>query len=137
MNYFIIKSVKNSGKMFTSNLGTPAVDRRQKRMKSAENQLTNMLLLVTTLFLILLLPTYIRYVYSAFVVSDTPSKLATRIFVSELSFKLFVTNSGINFYLYCISGQKFRTDLKEILCCIRKSSPMELNVDRKTSAIQS
>ena len=97
------------------------METRQKTMKSAENQLTTMLLLVTTLFLTLLLPTYVRFIYTAFVSSDTPSKYADSLLISEVSYKLYVTNSGINFFLYCVSGQKFRNDLKEIFCCIRRA----------------
>ena len=39
---------------------------RQKTMTSVKNQLTLMLLSVTMLFLILLCPTYIRFIYLAF-----------------------------------------------------------------------
>ena len=53
------------------------IDVRQRTMKSAENQLTIMLLLVTILFLILLIPTYIRFIYLTFVERDTPTKYAT------------------------------------------------------------
>ena len=133
MNYVIVKTVRNSRKMFSSNIGITGTGTRQKTMKSAENQLTTMLLLVTTLFLILLLTTYFRFIYAAFVRSDTPSKFATSILIFEISYKLYVTNSGINFFLYCISGKKFRNDLKEIVCCCGKScclpkeSPAETN----------
>ena len=119
MNYFIVKTVKNSRKSFGDI--DRGMDARQKALKSVENQLTIMLLLVTTLFLILLLPTYIRFIYAAFVTSNTPHKYATSMFVFELSYKLYVTNSGVNFFLYCISGKKFRNDLKEIICCIRRT----------------
>ena len=27
--------------------------------------------------------------------------------------------SGVNFFLYCVSGKKFRNDVKDILCCCR------------------
>ena len=122
MNYIIVKTVRNSRKMFKNHSQIATMNKRQRTMKSAENQLTTMLLLVTSLFLILLLPTYIRYIYSAFVSSDTPSEFATSIFFSEISYKLYFTNSGINFFLYCVSGQKFRNDLKEIVCCIRRTN---------------
>ena len=91
-----------------------------------------MLLLITTLFLILLFPTYVRFIYTAFMSADTPSKLATSMFISELSYKLYVTNSGINFFLYCVSGKKFRSDLKEIVCCIRRAitSSTETSADK-------
>ena len=121
MNYVIVKTVRNSRKMFRSNVGTVGEEKRHKTMKSAENQLTTMLLLVTTLFLILLLTTYIRFIYAAFVISDTPSKFATSMLIFEISYKLYVTNSGINFFLYCICGQKFRNDLKELVYCIKRS----------------
>ena len=49
-------------------------------MTSAENQLTIMLLLVTTLFLILLLPIYIRFICFSLVERDTPSKYANSMF---------------------------------------------------------
>ena len=140
MNYVIVKTVKGSRKMFRNSVGSAGVKIREKTMKSAENQLTTMLLLVTTLFLILLLPTYIRFIYAAFVSSDTPSKFATSMIISEISYKLYVTNSGINFFLYCISGQKFRNDLKEIVCCIRRSSSCstseESYVHTNTSSIE-
>ena len=119
MNYVIVVSVRNSRRMFTGNIGITDIDAREKSMKSAENQLTTMLLLVTTLFLILLLPTYIRFIYTAFMISDTPNKFATSLLIFEISYKLYVTNSGINFFLYCVSGKKFRKDLKEIVCCVR------------------
>ena len=79
MNYVIVKTVRKSRKMFSSNMETKETNSRQNSMKKAEHQLTTMLLLETTLFLILLLPTYTRYIYSAFVISDTPFKFATSI----------------------------------------------------------
>ena len=140
MNYVIVKTVKDSRKIFRNTVGSAGVATREKTMKTAENQLTTMLLLVTTLFLILLLPTYIRFIYAAFVTSDTPSKFATSMLISEISYKLYVTNSGINFFLYCVSGKKFRNDLKEIVCCIKRSSSSstseESNVHTNTSGIE-
>ena len=93
-----------------------ANQRRQKAMKNTENQLTIMLLLVTTLFLILMIPTYIRFLYTTFVGTETPVKYANMMFFYHVSHKLYFTNNGINFFLYCISGQKFRDDLKELFC---------------------
>ena len=122
MNYIIVKTVRSSRKMFTENDTTTGATRnqgmqgRQKTMKNAENQLTIMLLLVTTLFLILLCSTYIRFIYLSFVEMDTPLKYANSMLFFQISFKLYATNGGINFLLYCVSGKKFRNDLKEILC---------------------
>ena len=112
MNYVIVKTVRNSHKI-SNRLVT-----RQSTMKNAENQLTIMMLLVTTLFLILLCPTYIRFIYLLFAKRDTPLQYANSMFFYQITSKLYNTNSGINFLLNCISGQKFRNDLKEIFCCL-------------------
>ena len=75
MNFVIVKAVRSSHEMFgakgttTGTVINKGMDTRQKTMKSVENQLTIMLLLVTTLFLILLCPTYIRFIYLAFALS--------------------------------------------------------------------
>ena len=123
MNFVIVKAVRSSHKMFRANHGPvrggrgEGLEARQRTMKSAENQLTIMLLLVTTLFLILLCPAYIRFIYMTFVQADTPLKYANSIFLFQITALLYISNSGINFFLYCISGQKFRNDLKDLLCC--------------------
>ena len=130
MNYVTIKTVRRSRENFENtnadklhNEGHRIADtNRSKAMKNAENQLTIMLLLVTSLFLVLLIPTYIRFMYSTFVNPDTPKKYATFMLFYHISHKLYNTNNAINFFLYCISGRKFRTELKEILCSSRKSS---------------
>ena len=117
MNYVIVNTVRNSRHTFTENDTTTAaqgMQGRQKTMKSAESQLTVMLLLVTTLFLILLCPTYIRFIYMSFVKMNTPLQYANSMLFFQISFKLYATNHGINFLLYCVSGKKFRNDLKEI-----------------------
>ena len=138
MNLIIVRTVKSSRKMFHStNLTTIDVNRnantesdtRQRTKKNAENQLTKMLLLVTTLFLILLIPTYFRFIYLTLVKRDTPAKFAGSMLFYQTTYKLYHTNNGINFFLYCISGQKFRNDLKDILHCNGKSG-LPSNVDK-------
>ena len=37
---------------------------------------------------------------------------------SNAAQKMYMTNYGINFFLYVISGQKFRTDLKSLFSCV-------------------
>ena len=123
MNFVIVKTVRKSRKSFGDNDRTTGMDSRQKAMKNAENQLTIMLLLVTALFLILLCPTYVRFIYLAFADPSTPLEYANQILIFQITIRLYMTNSAINFFLYCISGKKFRNDLKEILCCFSKSQP--------------
>ena len=124
MNLVIIQQVKRSHQKFGNKSNStegpsennPA-QQRVRAQKNVENQLTRMLVLVTSLFLILLLPTYVRFIYTTVVVIDTPEKRATDALLFHISNKFYNTNSGINFFLYCISGKKFRSDLKELLCC--------------------
>ena len=130
MNYVIVKVVRDSRKLFDSNDAytgqgiDQGMEARQKTMKNAENQLTIMLLLVTTLFLILLCPTYFRFIYLVFPKRDTPLDYAKSVLIHIITAELYITNSGINFFLYCLSGKKFRDDLKETMscCCISHSS---------------
>ena len=134
MNHIIVQTVRKSRKMFRTNTTSTdtnssiqdlnkGMDVRQKTMKSAENQLTIMLLLVTVLFVILLIPTYIRFIYLTLVERDTPSKYASSMLFFHVTHKLYHSNNGINFFLYCISRRKFRNDLKEILCWSKSSVP--------------
>ena len=121
MNYVIVQTVRNSRKMFrstdTDTENAQENETKQRTVKSAENQLTKMLLSVTMLFLILLFPIYIRFIYLTFVERDTSAKYARSVLLFQITYKLLTTNNGINFFLYCISGKKFRNDLKEILSC--------------------
>ena len=110
---------------------------RENKFKKIENQLVIMLLLVTTLFLILMLPSYIRYLYSPFIKEDTPAKYTFIMFFFQLSYKLYSTNHGINFFLYCLSGQKFRNDLKEILGFSRNSKLNKRRSEANTTEISS
>ena len=123
MNYVIVKTVRISHKMHRSNGKVT----RHSTAETAEKQLTIMLFLVTTLFLILLCPTYIRFIYLLFAKIDTPFQYANSMIFFQISSKLYTTNSGINFFLYCISGKKFRNDLKEILCCPNSSNVSALS----------
>ena len=128
MNFVIVLTIRNSRKMFRSTIAANTgeqrnhgMETRQRKMKSAENQLTIMLVLVTMLFLILLFPTYIRFIYLIFVKRDTASKYASSMLFFQITHNLYTTNNGINFLLYCIGGKKFRNDLKAMLCCILKT----------------
>ena len=133
MNFIIVKTVRDSRKSFRDNDRTTGMNARQKTLKSGESQLTIMLLLVTTLFLILLFPAYFRFICIVVAKRDTPCLYARLLLVAQVTGKLYPTNSGINFFLYCISGKKFRNDLKEILRCSSASkSPVTGNKSNST-----
>ena len=69
-------------------------------------------------------PGYIMLFYTMFVdFTKSPKTYAEFTLVSSIGQKMFYTNFGINFYLYVISGQKFRKDLMSLyrnIFCHRK-----------------
>ena len=106
MNYIIVKTVKRSRKMFRTNDTNTGMETRQRTMKSTENQVTIMLLLVTTLFFILIFPTYFRFIYLLVAKWDTALQYAKTMIIYQISHKLYVTNSGIIFFSCTVSVDK-------------------------------
>ncbi len=84
-------------------------------MKSSDVQISITLLSVTFTFLILITPGYILFFYTIFTdVRATPREYAKFHLFWTVAQKCFVTNNGINFYLYVISGKKFRTQFLKL-----------------------
>ena len=92
------------------------------RIKNTERQIYITLLLVTFGFLVLTTPSKIMPLYvQAFGYGEAPEMFAIFYLFYQLSHKALYTNNGINFFLYIISGQKFRADLIKLFChCIEK-----------------
>ena len=94
-----------------------------------------MLILVSSLFVILLLPFEIREIYYSIVnKAETPKQYAIFTFVFDITYELYNTNFGIKFYLYFISGTKFRRDLLNLLN--RKSRKHCSAISSSTSSIE-
>ena len=80
--------------------------------KSSESQTFAILLLVTFALLILTTPAYMFFIYIQVVdFTSSPEAFASYFLFYHSNFALQVTNYGINFFLYVISGKKFRMDL--------------------------
>ena len=85
---------------------------QKAKMKNSEKQIFVILLLVTFGFLILTTPAYAFFLYVMFVdFYKTPLSFAGYYLFYSAAAKLHFTNCGMNFFLYVISGRKFRTDL--------------------------
>ena len=83
--------------------------------RSSEMQIYIILLLVTFAFLILSTPAYLFFIINlVFDFRKSPKIFAIYHLYVNAAQKLHYTNYGINFFLYVISGQKFRTDLKNL-----------------------
>ena len=112
------------------------------KMKSSEKQIIIMLLLVTFGFLILMSPTYGMTFYTLFVdFSKSPKLYAGFILFMSIGQKTFYTNFGINFYLYVISGSKFRSDLLKLfqnMCpyfCKERAQAQETSSSTSSSSV--
>ncbi len=91
--------------------------RTTKSKSNSERQITIMLILVSVMFVVLLLPFEIRDNYYLYAGKPTnPKDFATFVFLFLFTFELFNLNYGINFFLYLISGTKFRRDLMSLFC---------------------
>ena len=96
---------------------------QKAKLKYSEKQIFVILLLVTFGFLILSTPAYAFFLYVMLVdFYQTPLSYAGYYLFYSAGAKLHFTNYGINFFLYVISGQKFRTDLVNLFCKRNRSS---------------
>ena len=85
------------------------------KMKSSEMQMYIILLLVSFAILILTTPGYSFFLINLFYdFAKSPKVFAWYLFYINTAQKMHCTNHRINFFLYVISGQKFRTDLKNL-----------------------
>ena len=95
------------------------------RFSSHDNQLACILLLVSFTYLFLTLPQYVRYTVYTFVdYSKTTETYNVYFLLYHLTNKLYYTNSAVNFILYCMSGKRFRRDVKGLFERWRCSEPM-------------
>ena len=81
---------------------------RSIKIKQAEKQITITLLFITFTFLILMMPYGSILIYVlVHDFSKSPRSLAGYYLFAGIANRAYFTNSGINFFLYVISGKKF------------------------------
>ena len=116
MNSIIIHILrKRSRSLFKrseGNQGQGQNDDQISKMKSSNRQTFTMLLLVAFAYLFCSMPLFIfGYVRLSVDFNQTAEDMALAYLLNSVGEKLYYTNFGINFYLYVISGRKFRSDL--------------------------
>ena len=121
MNSIIIHTLRNRAKL---NLSDPTCQGQSEgqtlKIKHSEKQIFTMLLLVTFMYLILSFPMRALNCYGYFYTGNTPSYYAGFHLIYHIGIESIYTNHAINFFLYVLSGRKFRTDLINLL--IQKKS---------------
>ena len=101
------------------------------RISNSEKQIYITLLLVTFSFLIFMAPSWFSIIYYMFVdYKKSPRSIAGFYLSYSIMQKAYYTNYSINFILYVISGQKFRSDLVKLFTCKK----LKLNKDFKLSS---
>ena len=91
---------------------------QSSKLKSSEKQVFVILLLVTFMFLVLTTPGYLLFLLTMVKDFTTSSRAYAGFYLYyNVAQKLHYTNHGINFFLYVISGQKFRNDLLKLFPC--------------------
>ncbi|XP_059472848.1 neuromedin-U receptor 1-like isoform X2 [Neocloeon triangulifer] len=109
--------MRNNEQMELATHGGNARAIRAQHSANTQAKITKMLLLVSTVFVALNLPSYVCRLW-VFIKPPTPGDkwLSHLIVLQHISYVLFNTNFGINFVLYCVSGQNFRRALKTMCC---------------------
>ena len=140
MNSVIIHTLRKRSKLkILETSGENQGEGQQQKIKHSEKQIVIMLLLVTFVFLILNIPTRALVFYLNFSTGDTPYYYAGLNLFFHIGDKSYVTNHAINFFLYVMSGQKFRTDLKNLFFSMKsnKTNRMMSTVQTVSSSVSS
>ena len=102
-------------------LGSGQADRINDRKKKATS-ISITLIAVSTAFLLLTFPmsfnqiiTFMFWMHGS---ASTLRSLRVFYYIHHISYPLWYANSCINFYVYCLTGSKFRREAKQILRCI-------------------
>ena len=123
MNSIIIHKIRTRFKNPSISNSIGDSNQGENSAKTSELQVFAILLLVTFAFLILTTPGHLLFLFvMAIDFFATPRLFATYYLFYHVSHKIYITNYGINFYLYVISGRKFRRDLKNLFPDFKKHS---------------
>ena len=115
MNSVIIHTLRKRSKLqLLGSAGQAESQTQALKLKRSEKQVITTLLLITFSFLIFNVPGRILVFFLDFYSGDTPYYYAGFHLFYQIGVVTYYTNHGINFFLYVISGHKFRTDLKNI-----------------------
>ena len=115
MNSVIIHTLRNRSLPETTKVkgqGQSQGQGQNSKSKNKERQIFIILLLVAFSFFVLISPFYAFVLYSEFVdFMASPAAFAKFFLFYQVMHKMYYTNNAINFFLYVISGRKFRRDL--------------------------
>ena len=122
LNVFIISRLSKIKKAFASY----STSSTTSRSKINTHSMTRMLLCVTFYFVIITMPVFIFEVFQQRIFSSktkeiTPEKKGQIEIVDAVLTLMLYLNHSINFFLYCVSGRRFKKELLKLLRCRKKS----------------
>ena len=133
MNSVIIHTLRTRSLLKISNNETQGQGQGQyqgqkSKSTSTEKQIFVMLLLVAFSFFVLISPFYAFHIYAEVVdFMKSPAAFTEFFLFYQVMHKMYFTNNAINFFLYVLSGTKFRRDLINLFKWNKgKSSQMNL-----------
>ena len=100
-----------------------------QKMARHENQIYAMLLLVSFAFLILRTPYYVLFLFNLIIDFNelSPKYQAAHSLFYSLTEKLNCTHNCLNFFLFLLSGKKFRDDFLQLFRCMRHNKTFTTN----------
>jgi hypothetical protein len=85
------------------------------QFNKVDKKLRKMAMAISLAYIAFSLPLPLRYLFVAYNKTSGLSWQAVRFLAYHISSKLFLMNHAINFYLYCLSGTKFRNDFIDLV----------------------
>ena len=139
MNSVIIHTLRTRSLIVLKDQGQGRSEGQSSKLKNSEKQIYITLLLVTFGFLILSTPSYVFYFYRiVYDYKQSPLTYAVFYLYFQCAAKLHYTNAGVNFFLYVMSGQKFRRDLVRLITCRRdKQNTLQPSVSTEMHTVSS
>ena len=120
-NSLLVWKLKLSLREAKLNLGSGQTDRINDRKKKATS-ISITLIAVSTAFLLLTFPmSFYQILKFMFWINgsiDTLRSSRAVYYTRKISLPLWYANSCINFYIYCLTGSKFRREAKQTLRCM-------------------
>lgn len=141
-NSVLVRKVSESVRNARVTLAQGQSDQLRSREKKASS-LTVTLVAISLAFFLLSTPLSLLFIiapYTSLDITVNPLGVAVLNFMYVLLNLFWYINSALNFYLYCLTGTKFRNDFRLLLCCRNEqSSVLSLNTqisETYTSKVQ-
>ena len=125
-NSVLIWKVSDSVRKARATLASGQSDQLSSRTKKASS-LTVTLIVVSVVFFLLTGPMSLYLIIVPLVIDmEKQSEKEGRIIdlIYWLLTLMWYSNSAVNFYLYCLTGTKFRADTRKMLTCFKQQKPI-------------